>query len=57
MNLIRRRPAESATPVAMAAAMIAGRALGLDAEMTSYVAVVLAFVPTAVTWLVDTVRG
>jgi len=52
-----RRPAETATPVVMAAAMLVGHALGLDAEDISYVAIVFAFVPAAVSWLVDTWRG
>ena len=51
-----RRPAETATPVVMAAAMLVGHALDLSAEDISYVAIVFAFVPAGVTWVVELVR-
>ena len=56
-NIVRRRPAETATPVAMAVAILAGRALKLDGASTGYVAIVVAFVPSGVTWLVATLRS
>jgi len=56
-QLATSRPAETATPVVMAAAMLVGHALDLSAEDISYVAIVFAFVPAAVTWLVDTIRS
>jgi hypothetical protein len=56
-NIVQRRPAETATPVAMAVAMLIGRAFDLDADAIGYVAIVVAFVPAGVSWLVDTVRS
>jgi hypothetical protein len=56
-NIVQRRPAETATPVAMAVAMLIGRAFDLDADAIGYVAIVVAFVPAGVSWLVDTIRS
>jgi hypothetical protein len=56
-SIVQRRPAETATPVAMAVAMLIGRAFSLDADTIGYVAIVVAFVPAGVSWLVDTVRS
>jgi hypothetical protein len=56
-QIVSSRPAETATPVVMAAAMLVGHALDLSAEDISYVAIVFAFVPAAVTWIVTAVRG
>ena len=55
---VQRRPAETATPIAMAVAMLLGRALGVDdPDVIGYIAIVVAFVPAAVTWLVGVIRG
>lgn len=52
-NIIQRRPAETATPVAMAVALLVARLVGVDdAETVGYIAIVVAFVPTAVAYLV-----
>lgn len=56
-DLVQRRPAESAAPVATAIAMLIGRALHLDADTVAYVAIVVAFVPAGITWLVTLTRG
>lgn len=57
-NIVERRPAETATPVAMAVAMLLARVTGVDDPNTiAYVAIVVGFVPAGITWLVTTVRG
>lgn len=53
-----RRPAETAMPIATVVALLICRALDVDSPDTvAYVAVVVSFVPAAVTWLVDLYRG
>jgi hypothetical protein len=52
-----RRPAETATPIVMAVALLIGKALDADAETVGYIAIVVAFVPAAVTWIVELARG
>lgn len=57
-NIVKNRPAETATPVAMAVAMLIAKLIGVsDVDTVAYLAVVVAFVPAAVTWIVNTVRG
>lgn len=56
-NIVQRRPAEAATPVAMAVAMLIGRGFDLDADTIGYIAIVVAFVPAGVTWLVELFRS
>jgi hypothetical protein len=56
-QLAQTRPAETATPVAMAIALLIGKALDADSETIGYIAIVASFVPAAVTWLVEVVRG
>lgn len=57
-NIVRRRPAETATPIAMVVAMLIAKLAGVeDAYTVGYIAIVVAFVPTAITWLVTLVRG
>lgn len=53
--LLKRRPAESGT-AAFAVAVLIGRALGLDAETTGYLAVAIGAAPGAITFLVDQYR-
>jgi len=54
---VQKRPAETATPIAMVIALLIAKALDVDDPMTvGYIAIVIAFVPAAVTWLVVTVR-
>ena len=53
-NIVRRRPAETATPVAMALAVLIARIFGVDdADTVGYIAIVVGFVPAAVTWGVN----
>ena len=57
-KLVQKRPAETATPVAMVVALLIAKLLGVeDADTVAYLAVVVAFVPAAVTWLVELVRS
>ncbi len=57
-NIIQRRPAEAGTPVVVAIAMLIARVFGVDdADTIGYIAVVLSFVPAAITWAVTLVRG
>lgn len=42
----------------MAVAMLIAKGVGVeDADTVAYIAVVVAFVPAAVTWLVGVIRG
>lgn len=55
-NVVTRRPAESAGVAGAAALLIAHVAGVTDADTILAIAVVLGFVPTAVTWLVTLTR-
>jgi hypothetical protein len=56
-SLLQRRPTETASPVIIAAAALIARAVGTtDPDTLTYMIILLGFVPTAVTWLVDTWR-
>jgi hypothetical protein len=56
-KFIEKRPAESATPVAMAVAMLLGKAASLSTDTIAYLAIVVSFTPAAITWLVALKRG
>lgn len=52
-SVVRRRPAESLA-IASAFALLLGRALGIDdADTITAIAVVIGFIPSAVSWVVD----
>ena len=52
-SIVRRRPAESGA-IAGAFALLLGRALGIDdADTITALAVVIGFLPSLVTWVVD----
>ena len=56
-ELVKSRPAETVPPVATAIAALFAKLLGVeDADTVIYLALVLSFVPAAVTWLVVTLR-
>jgi hypothetical protein len=58
VDIVKNRPAETATPIAMAIAALVAKLLSVDdADTILYIALVLSFVPAAVTWLVVTIRG
>jgi len=58
VDLVKDRPAETATPIAMVIAALIAKLLDVDdANTVLYIALVLSFVPAAVTWLVVTIRG
>lgn len=53
-NLVQQNPAEVATPVAMAAAVLICKLVGVDdVDTIGYVAILVAFVPTAIKFLVS----
>ena len=56
-NLIARRPAEISTAVAAAVAFLLSRAFGWDESVTAALTIVVGAIPTAVTWVVSTVRN
>lgn len=57
-RVVTQRPAEVGAPVALVVARLVSHVLGVeDAETVWDIAIVLAFVPAAITWLVSTVRG
>lgn len=57
-NVVKERPAETAAPVAMAVSMLIAKLLDVeDVDTIAYIAIVVAFVPAAVTWLVTLVRS
>jgi hypothetical protein len=56
-SLPERRPAETASPVAMALAMLVAIAFGWNIEVVAPLAIVVAFVPAAVTWVVELRRS
>lgn len=56
-QIVKNRPAETATPVAMAVAGLIAKIAGVeDPETVFYIAVVVSFVPAAITWLVNRFR-
>jgi hypothetical protein len=56
-ELVKNRPAETAGPIATAVAALIAKLLDVeDADTIIYLALVLSFVPAAVTWLVVTLR-
>jgi hypothetical protein len=56
-NLLQQHPAEASAPVAMAIAFLIAAAFDAGTEVQFAVAVVVAFVPTAVTWAVNLLHG
>lgn len=52
MNVLARRPAETAG-AALSAAALVGRLLGLDDSTVLDLAVLIGFVPAGVTWVVE----
>lgn len=55
-DLVARRPAETAAPVAAALAYLFSRLFNWDAEVTSALTVVLSFIPAGVSYIVDHAR-
>jgi hypothetical protein len=56
-NIIQRHPTEAAMPLATALAALIAAAIGVeDTDTILYLALVLSFIPAAVTWLVTTFR-
>lgn len=55
-NVVQRRPAETGTLVAGAVAYFIYRIFDLTAEDLAYLTILVAFVPTAITWIVNIIR-
>jgi hypothetical protein len=57
VEVIKDRPAETATPITTVFAVLIAKALGIeDADTILYMAFALSFVPAIVTWTVVLVR-
>jgi hypothetical protein len=57
-NIIQRHPAETAMPVFTVIAALIGKALGVeDTDTILYIGLALSFLPAAITWLVELIRG
>lgn len=58
-NILKRRPNEAATPVVGGVAYLIARAFGVEDEPEVVLSLlgIVAFTPTAVTWIVELVRG
>lgn len=57
MDVIKNHPAETAMPLATVLAALIARLLGVeDTDTILYLALVLSFIPAAVTWVVELVR-
>jgi hypothetical protein len=53
-NIAQRHPAEVATPIFAVLAALIGKALGVeDTDTILYIGLALAFVPAAITWVVN----
>lgn len=54
-NLLQKHPAETAMPIATVIGALIAKALGVeDTDTILYIALLLSFVPTAITWIVNT---
>jgi len=57
-NLIQKHPAETALPIFTVVAALIAKVLGVeDTDTILYIGLVLSFVPAAITWIVNMVRG
>lgn len=57
IELAKRRPAETAMPIATVLAALIAKALGVeDTDTILYLALAISFVPAAVTWVVVLMR-
>lgn len=57
VEVVKNRPAETAMPIATVVAYLIAKLIGVeDPETIFYIALVISFVPAAVTWMVELVR-
>lgn len=56
-EVVQRRPAETVGGVSGVIAALLGKAFDLDADTVIYLAILVGFIPAAVTWLVNLRRG
>lgn len=54
VDIVKTRPAETATPIATVIAALIAKACGVeDTDTIFYIALAVSFVPAAVTWIVN----
>lgn len=54
VEIVKSRPAETATPIATVIAALIAKAVGVeDTDTIFYIALAVSFVPAAVTWIVN----
>lgn len=54
VDIAKQRPAETAMPLVTALAILIGKLIGIeDTDTIAYIAIVLSFIPAAVTWIVN----
>jgi len=57
MKIVKNHPAETAMPIATVLAALIAKLLGVkDTDTILYLALVLSFIPAAITWVVELVR-
>lgn len=57
IDIIKKRPAETAMPIATVLAALIAKLAGVeDTDTILYIALALAFIPAAVTWIVELVK-
>lgn len=57
IEIVKNRPAETAMPITTIIAGLIAKAIGVeDTDTIFYIALVVSFVPAAVTWLVNLLR-
>jgi hypothetical protein len=58
VEIVKKRPAETASPIATVIAALIAKVAGVeDADTVLYLAIALSFIPAAVTWTVELVRS
>jgi len=57
LDLAKSRPAETAMPIATVIAALISKAIGVeDTDTIFYIALLISFVPAAVTWIVELMK-
>lgn len=57
-NIVQRHPTETAMPIATVIAALICKALGVeDTDTIFYIALIVAFVPAAITWIVNMIKS
>ena len=57
VEIVKNRPAETAMPIATVLAALIAKLVGVeDVDTIFYIAIVISFVPAAVTWIVELMK-